>query len=148
MVLRLALLTAIAACATLALTAQNAPNVERGNYLVNNLALCGDCHTPRLPTGAPDTAHLLQGSRLGFAPTNPKMKFARYAPPISGLPHDYTPADLSKLLQTGGVTPDGDKLEPPMPQYHLHPDDADAIAAYIASLPKAPPSKQHMHHHQ
>src|SRR5262245_40508285 len=38
-----------------------AAQVARGDYLVNHIAACGDCHTPRLPTGAPDMDKFLSG---------------------------------------------------------------------------------------
>ncbi|HTM14166.1 MAG TPA: hypothetical protein VL127_14685 [Bryobacteraceae bacterium] len=41
--------------------------VERGKYLVENAAMCGDCHTPML-NGKPDSAEQLKGSTLGFQP--------------------------------------------------------------------------------
>ncbi|MCP5432913.1 MAG: cytochrome c, partial [Alphaproteobacteria bacterium] len=31
--------------------------VARGKYLVNEIAKCGDCHTPMLASGEPDASH-------------------------------------------------------------------------------------------
>jgi hypothetical protein len=42
--------------------------VARGEYLVNNIGGCNDCHTPMTPQG-PDMTHALQGATLMFAPT-------------------------------------------------------------------------------
>ena len=33
----------------------------RGEYLVRHVAACNECHTPRLPSGAPDESKLLSG---------------------------------------------------------------------------------------
>jgi hypothetical protein len=35
---------------------------------------------------------------------------------------------------TEGVTPDGDRPNPPMPPYRLTKSDAGAVATYLASL--------------
>ena len=53
--------------------------VARGEYLVNNIGGCNDCHTPMTPQG-PDMTHALQGATLGFAPTVP-IPWAPVAPP-------------------------------------------------------------------
>ena len=34
----------------------------RGRYLVDNVIACGDCHTPRTMTGAPDMTKYLAGN--------------------------------------------------------------------------------------
>jgi hypothetical protein len=39
--------------------------VERGKYLVNIIS-CGDCHTPGVFLGGPDTTRYLAGSDVGF----------------------------------------------------------------------------------
>ena len=109
--------------------------INRGKYLVNNVAQCGDCHSPRLPTGAPDKEHWLQGSTLGFAPLHPMPKWANQAPGIAGLP-SLKPEDIVTLLQTGAM-PDGTRPNPPMPTFHMHPADARAVVAYLQSLSAA-----------
>lgn len=35
--------------------------LERGRYLVTAISICGDCHTPVLPNGAPDATKFLAG---------------------------------------------------------------------------------------
>ena len=44
--------------------------VDRGHYLVNTVAACGRCHTPRLPGGIPDPARELAG---GFTFDDPAI---------------------------------------------------------------------------
>jgi mono/diheme cytochrome c family protein len=39
--------------------------VERGHYLADHVAICGDCHTPRTRLGAPDSSMYLAGSAHG-----------------------------------------------------------------------------------
>jgi cytochrome c553 len=107
--------------------------VARGDYLVNNVVLCGDCHTPMGPQG-PDTSRRLQGGPIPMAPTI-EMPFAAVAPSIAGTPGHYTEEQFIAFLQTG-VRPDGTHPRPPMPPYRLNEDDARAVAAYIATLPR------------
>ena len=108
--------------------------VDRGDYLVNGVVLCGDCHTPRLPDMSSDEAHKLQGGQL--PPSGPPEVFATYAPPLAGGPVNFTEEQFISFLQTG-VRPDGSHPRPPMPPYRLNEEDARAVAAYIASLPRA-----------
>lgn len=108
----------------------------RGEYLVNNIGGCNDCHTPMTPQG-PDMAHALQGSTLIFAPTIP-IPWAPVAPSIAGLPAGYTEEQFIAFLQTG-VKPDGSHPLPPMPAFRLNEEDARAMAAYIATVPRETP---------
>ncbi len=105
--------------------------IERGDYLVNGVVLCGDCHTPRLENMALDETRELQGADIGGPPT-----MATYAPQLAGLPANYTEEQFIAFLQTG-VRPDGSQPRPPMPPYRLNEADARAVAAYIATVPAA-----------
>lgn len=129
-----AALAALAACGPGATTKSAAVDpLARGEYLVDSIGMCGDCHTVRLPTGVLDATVALHGAPLAFAPINPQP-WAPNAPPLAGLPAGYTEAQLATLLQTG-VRPDGSRPLPPMPEYRLSPEDAAAVATYIKSLP-------------
>jgi hypothetical protein len=44
-------LGAIVLFATLPFAARAESALERGRYLVNSIAACGNCHTPPVPTG-------------------------------------------------------------------------------------------------
>jgi cytochrome c553 len=105
---------------------------DRGDYLVNGVVLCGDCHTPRLETMALDETRRLQGADIGGPPT-----MATYAPALAGGPANYSEEQFIAFLQTG-VRPDGSHPRPPMPPYRLNEEDARAVAAYIRSLPPSP----------
>jgi cytochrome c553 len=114
--------------------------VDRGDYLVNGVVLCGDCHTPRLENMALDEARRLQGADIGGPPT-----MATYAPPLAGGPANFTEEQFISFLQSG-VRPDGSHPRPPMPPYRLNEEDARAVSAYIRSLPQgdgsaAPPAQ-------
>lgn len=108
--------------------------VERGEYLVNNIGGCNDCHTPMTPQG-PDMTRSLQGATLMFEPTI-QIPWAPTAPPIAGLPEGYTEEQFIAFMQTG-VRADGSHALPPMPQFRLNEEDARAMAAYIATVPRA-----------
>jgi len=137
--MRSLLLAALAGAALSACSQSDAPLtgaalLERGDYLVNSVVLCGDCHTPRDANDALIEDQALQGAPL---PPGGPPHFASIAPALAGLPANYTEAQFISFLQTG-VRPDGSHPLPPMPPYRLNEDDARAVSAYIASLPRAP----------
>jgi mono/diheme cytochrome c family protein len=111
--------------------AGNAALVERGAYLVNEVARCGDCHTPRDARGRLDNSRRLQGAPTWFTPKVRAGEWEGRAPDLtsSGRGGRWSEARMVKLLTTGG-DPD-----PPMPAYHLTREDARAVAAYLRSLP-------------
>jgi mono/diheme cytochrome c family protein len=112
--------------------AQTAAEV-RGAYLVNGVAMCGDCHSPRGAQGQPVAGRELSGSPMPGLPAPDTPHHAAYAPAIRGLPPGYDQAALARLLETG-IKPDGSRPRPPMPRFRLEPADAEAVAAYLASL--------------
>ncbi len=128
----LALLIVIPVLAGTSSSTPAKPQIQRGRYLVTAVAGCGDCHTPMLPTGAPDVAHQLQGTKLFFAPLHPVPNWADTSPAIAGLP-GLTDEQVITLLETGKL-PNGVSPRPPMPTYHMHPRDAEAVVAYLRSL--------------
>lgn len=109
--------------------------VQRGEYLVTGVVLCGDCHTPRLQDMSLDATRTMHGAPV-FPPGPPEV-FAPFAPAIAGGPANYTEEQFIAFLQTG-VRPDGTHPRPPMPPYRLTEEDARAVNAYIRSLAPAP----------
>jgi mono/diheme cytochrome c family protein len=120
---------------TAALPAGPASKVEQGRYLVEQVALCGDCHTPHNEKGEPIREKLLQGSPLPFKPSIPMPVWADKAPNIAGLP-GWEDKDAIKFLMTGLAYNDLPG-RPPMPQYRLKQEDAEAMVAYLRSLKPA-----------
>ena len=108
--------------------------VARGKYLVEQVAMCIDCHSPRNERGEFIRERWLQGAPLDFKNTVPMPKWAEAAPPLAGIP-GWTEAQLVTLLTTG-KDQKGELPDPPMPQYRMTRDDATAVAAYLASLGK------------
>lgn len=108
--------------------------LKRGEYLVNRVGMCEDCHSPRGPDGKfVDGAHLW-GSLLGFAPTVPMPAWAENALPIAGLPPGWSEEAMVEFLMSGKRPLDMPPTRPPMPQYRMEKDDAVAVAAYLKSM--------------
>jgi mono/diheme cytochrome c family protein len=105
--------------------------MERGSYLVNEVARCGDCHTPRNDKGQLDSTRHLQGAPTWFTSKINFKKWHNTAPDItaSGVATKWTEDKLVKFLSTGV------QADMPMPAYHLTVDDAKAVTAYLRSLP-------------
>jgi mono/diheme cytochrome c family protein len=108
-------------------------DIERGRYLVEEVAKCPECHTPRKPNGELDDAAWLRGAPIWIRPVAPIPNWADSAPALAGLP-SFTDVQAEKVLEDG-TGPNGEELRPPMHIYHLSPPDARAIVAYLKSLP-------------
>jgi mono/diheme cytochrome c family protein len=109
------------------------PQLERGRYLVEALAHCGECHTPRNVIGGLDRGRWMAGapnpSGRGTIPALEKPAF------------DWEAADVAYYLETG-FTPSFDSAGGSMASVvrnmrQLPAEDRDAIAAYVAALPAA-----------
>ena len=111
--------------------------LKRGAYLVNNVAQCGNCHTPRNSKGELDTTRHLQGAPIWFKPTEIKFeKWEDTAPDLtaSGLARRWGEEKLVKFLSTGFLS-SGGRADAPMPAFKLTVGDARAVVAYLRSLP-------------
>ena len=125
-----------AATAAFAADTNNPPEVsaqiEHGQYLVERVCLCGDCHSPRTDKGEFDRTQWLQGELISFKPDHP-MPFAAIAPPIAGRPGYAKDEAALKFLETG-TNAVGKKAMAPMPQFRFNHEDALAVVAYLRSL--------------
>jgi mono/diheme cytochrome c family protein len=106
--------------------------VERGRYLVEEVAECGECHSPRDSSGNLDHSRWLQGAPIWIVPVHPDSDWAERAPALAGFP-GYTEEQGEKILEQA-IGPNGLPLRQPMHQYHLKHDDAVAIIAYLKTL--------------
>jgi len=106
--------------------------VARGKYLVEGVAMCGQCHTPSDGNGKPDRARWLQGSSVPYLPAQPSADWPISAPRIGGTP-PADDADMIKLLMTG-IWTTGNRLRLPMPQFRMDRGDAEAVVAYLKSV--------------
>src|SRR5262252_2976030 len=86
--------------------------VTRGKYIVEGVAMCTQCHTPRTNSGALDTTRWLQGAPLWLNPAKPMSDWPLKAPRLAGL-IPGSDDDLTKLLTTG-IWRNGQPLRPPM----------------------------------
>jgi hypothetical protein len=111
-------------------------SVARGKYLVEEVAKCGECHTPRDAEGNVNRDSWLQGATIWIMPVRPIKDWADSVPPLAGLPN-LTAAQVETVLENG-TGPNGEVLRPPMHIYHMNQTDAQSIAAYLKSLPSPP----------
>jgi len=116
-------------------TIDNKSQVERGRYLVEEVAKCTECHTPRNEKGELKRDAWLEGAPIWIRPVRPIANWADHTPPLAGLP-SLTDAETERVLEKG-IGPEGETLRPPMHIYHMNHEDAEAIVAYLKSLPKA-----------
>jgi mono/diheme cytochrome c family protein len=107
-------------------------NVARGKYIVENVAMCTTCHTPRLANGAIDTTHLLEGAPVYYQAAQKVSDWPQICPRIGGTP-PATDEDMVTLLTTA-VWIDGKPLRDPMPKFHMTREDAQAVVAFLKSL--------------
>ena len=111
--------------------------IDRGKYLVEEVAKCQECHTPKTPEGALDKTKWLTGATLDFAPMHEAPGWHKTAPDLTAsgsLFKRWEAKGISTFLMTA-KNPRGNKADPPMPDYHLNKEDAEAIVAYLKSLP-------------
>jgi mono/diheme cytochrome c family protein len=106
--------------------------ISRGQYIVEDVAMCGTCHTPRKPDGELDRSRWLAGAPVPYLPAHPDPNWPLQAPRLAGLP-PTTDAGMITLLMTA-VWTDGKPLRDPMPKFHMTRADADAVLAYLKSL--------------
>jgi len=126
---------AIAAALSLAATtlARAEPSVERGEYLVQGPAGCGNCHTPLGPDGFVFEQDL--GGRL----VEKTDAFTAIAPNITpaGRVADWSDQELATAIREG-IRPDGSVIGPPMPitMYRgLGDEDLASIVMYLRTVP-------------
>ncbi len=69
-----------AAAAAAATIRDSADPLEHGRYLVETIAGCGNCHTPRLPDGNPDDSKNLAGAFVIEEPVFQRLRAATSLP--------------------------------------------------------------------
>jgi len=110
-------------------SAENTPEVARGKYLVESVAMCGQCHTPRDSSGNLDRSRWLQGASVPWVPAQPQPNWPLMAPRIGGTP-PANDADMIKLLTTG-IWTTGKPLRLPMMPFRMSEADAKSVVAYL-----------------
>lgn len=113
--------------------------VERGQYLVTAVSVCGDCHTPQTPEGAPDTSKMFAGALVPREAG--KFEVAPNITPdeATGI-GTWTDQQIAALVKTG-TRPDGTKVGGLMAFMisggfdQFTDGDGAAIAAYLKTVP-------------
>ena len=111
--------------------------VQRGQYLVDEVARCQECHTAKLENGDFDKSKWLKGAKLTVAPIGTIPGWHATSPDItstSALWQRWGDDGMAKFLETA-KNPRGGKAGAPMPAYNMSHDDALAVVAYLKSLP-------------
>ena len=108
--------------------------LNRGGYLVEGPGHCAECHSPRNFMGGIDPARRFSG---GPDPEG-KSFVPNITPHADGLAK-WSDKDIAYLLETG-QTPEGDSVGGSMTDVSINtgllaPDDRNAMAAYLKSLP-------------
>jgi mono/diheme cytochrome c family protein len=107
------------------------PTADRGRYIAEALAHCGECHTPRNALGGMDTARWLGGA--------PNPSGEGRIPNITPGKLGWTDADIVQYLTTG-FTPDFDSVGGHMAHVvenmaRLPESDRQAVAEYLLAVP-------------
>ncbi len=134
---------AVAAIATVSFAQAPKPEapketrLERGKYLVEEVSRCQECHTPTLPDGSFDKANWMKGATLIGVPAKPPEDWHQKAPDITSTSKLWTNWKYEGFVAflSTAKNPRGHKAGPPMPAYTLKAEDAEAMAAYLKSLP-------------
>lgn len=109
--------------------------LERGTYLMQSIVACGNCHTPKGPTGD------IPGMELaGMSPFEDTPDFTAHSPNITpdketGI-GNWTDDQIIVAIREG-KRPDGSIIGPPMPiglYRGLSDTDVKAIVAYLRSV--------------
>jgi cytochrome c2 len=125
--------------ATLAAASASAQDalVQRGKYLVEEVARCQECHTPKTESGEFDMAKSLKGAKLNIAAIAPVQGWHAASPDItstSPLWQRWGDDGMAKFLETA-KNPRGGKAGAPMPAYTMKAEEAEAIVAFLKTLP-------------
>jgi len=108
---------------------------NRGAYLVTGPGHCGECHSPRNLLGGIDTSQALSGNKNG-----PEGDAVPNITPGEGGIGDWSEEHIISALEIGFL-PDGDFIGGAMTDViedntsKLTPEDLQAIATYLTSLP-------------
>jgi hypothetical protein len=114
----------------------NSAKVARGENLANHTSMCDDCHTIHDTHGMPVKSKRFQGAKIVFRPIEPmpSSAWADIAPPITGL--TFLTDQEAVVFFTTGKMPNGTLARAPMPPYRFSKNNAEALTAYLKSLPE------------
>ncbi len=108
--------------------------IKRGSYLVNGILTCGNCHTPKGPTG--DVGGKAFSGGLSWDEPPFKVTAPNITPDRETGIGEYTDAELRQVLRKG-IKRNGVPVAMVMPSgfYEIMTDgDLDAVIAYLHTL--------------
>jgi mono/diheme cytochrome c family protein len=104
--------------------------IERGRYLVQGPAHCGECHGARSPSGErPENGASLSGGYEFHLPVGVFRAPNITSDETTGIGR-YSDGDLARILRDG-VRPNGTAVLPFMPFAELADDDLTAVISYL-----------------
>jgi len=128
------IVTFVALAALTGVASAQSDLVKRGDYLVNGILTCGNCHSPKGPAGD------IPGKEFSGGLSWDEPPFKVTAPNItqdkeSGI-GNWTDAQLKTVMRTG-IRPNGVHIAMIMPTgfYHIMTErDLDAVVAYLRTI--------------
>jgi mono/diheme cytochrome c family protein len=108
-------------------------NVEHGRYIVHDVAMCVECHSPRDAQGNIVAGQEFYGAPVPVGAPSWASDWALVAPRNRNLP-GYDDQQAMRLLTEGAIGRDGKQLRPPMPRFHMTKQDAADVIAYLRSV--------------
>ena len=115
-------------------TASSETPLERGRYLMNGIAACGNCHTPQGP-GGPVAGMELAGGLVIEEPPFTAIGSNITPDPDTGIGR-WSDDEIVRAIREG-IRPDGSLIGPPMPialYRDMSDSDARAIVAYLRQV--------------
>lgn len=104
-------------------------DVARGRYLVERVAMCGECHSTRNEAGdiIPETR--LKGGAMPASVPWP-ADWPLQVPRIAGLP-GYSDTEALRVLTDGAIKRNGIRARAPMPRFRMSVADAGDVIAFL-----------------
>ena len=114
--------------------------IERGDYLVNTILACGNCHTPRDAKGGTIKDKALSGGRLFSTPAF-VVTTSNITPDLETGIGSWSDVEIKRAL-VDGIRPEHDRLAgvplaaimPANFYKALLPEDLDSVVAYLRSV--------------
>ena len=100
----------------------SALEVKRGKYLVEEVAKCPECHTPRDKNNQLDPDRWLQGAPIWIQPVIKTTNWADLLPAPAGL-SNYKDEQVTRVLEKGERANGGGTVQPPMQMQLLRISD-------------------------
>ncbi len=110
--------------------------LERGRYLMEAVAACGNCHTQQTPEGPLAGMELAGGMEIAF-PDAFTARVPNITPDEETGIGAWSDEELIRAFREG-IRPDGSLIGPPMPielYRGISDEDAAALVAYLRSVP-------------